>query len=62
MTPNGVFIFPFSFSFLNGEGCLNLEHLQKEGREGDELPHCLAQTQQSPDAAQAQREVARGGH
>ncbi len=35
----------------------HLEHLQQQGREGDELAHCFPQTQQGPNAAQAQWEV-----
>ena len=45
-----------------GGGGVHLKHLQKEGGEGDELADSLAQAQQSPNAAQAQGEVARGGH
>ena len=39
-----------------------LQHLKKQGGEGDELPHCLAQAQQGSYAAQAQGEVAGGGY
>lgn len=49
-------------SYVHANLAAYLQHLKQQGGEGAELPHGLAQAQQGPYAAQAQGEVAGGGH